>query len=174
VELLLLKLELMDRDRAAAKQPADATLGDEEDSRFGHAHSDVIPRGYRQRKDALADALEIYSDLRRLFLLTWLSGSGLPGICLLLPLSRSPPLPLFLLISDLLFVAFSRERRRLALLQYDDVNAARRLMREGGHIQPAGGRAGVGAGGEVQVFAVLVEVGEARVAERVGALRILA
>src|SRR5262245_8304026 len=83
----------------------------------------------------------------------------------------SPCPPVGFLFGDLLFVAFGRERGSFALLQHDDINAAGRLMWEGRHVKPARGRTGVGAGGEVKILAVLVEIGEARVAQSVGDLR---
>src|SRR5262249_60967032 len=62
-----------------------------------------------------------------------------------------------LLIGDFLFVAFGGEWRRVGLLQYRDVDAARRVVRVAGHVEAEDARADVSAGGEVDVLAALVE-----------------
>ena len=75
-----------------------------------------------------------------------------------------------LLLRHLLFVALGRERRRVGLLQHRHVDAAGGEQREGRHVEAGVGRADVGAGGEVEVLAVGVEHGVARVAQAVGDL----
>src|SRR5262249_59308801 len=127
------------------------------DAGFGHADSDVVSRRDGQGENALPDAVKINSDLRRLLLISRLRGVSflLFSLSTLLLVSLSPFLPLFLIFGHFLFVAFGREGRRLAFLPHNYVYAAGRLMWQGRHVEPAGAGAGVAAGCQVEMLAVL-------------------
>src|SRR5262249_35221543 len=74
----------------------------------------------------------------------------------------------FWLRCDLFFIAFRRQRRWIGLFQNDRINAACRLKRVAGHIEPTGGRTVVRAGCEIKVLAVSIKGGVASVTEAVG------
>src|SRR5207248_690348 len=66
--------------------------------------------------------------------------------------------------------ALRGQRRGHVLVEHGQVNTARDRVVGAGHVDAVGGRADVGAGGEVQVLAAAVEHGVAHVAHAVGDL----
>ncbi|MCG3159179.1 MAG: hypothetical protein JMDDDDMK_00165 [Acidobacteria bacterium] len=96
--------------------------------RLSRSQANVAASWNRQCDDALINTFQI--NARRLIFLRGRLGSasGRRGVSLLLPFSRSPALPILLILGDFLFVAFRREWRRNVVAQDGSVNAARRAV----------------------------------------------
>lgn len=153
-------------------------IGENQSTCLAGEHGDVVFRRDGKRQDSLADVFKINGHFHRFFgrflalvliarvlrIFFFLSRSGfvLCGGVLLI------------FIRNFFLVAFRGERRREILAQHDHIHAARDVQDIAGHIEPAGGGPDIRAGGEIQVFAVLVEDGEFGVARSVGNLRGLA
>ena len=70
-------------------------------------------------------------------------------------------------LSAFFLIALRRNRRRQVLAQDDDIHTSRDRAVLAGHVQPAGGESGVGAGGEIKIFDILVEYRKAGIAHAV-------
>src|SRR5262249_8210604 len=77
-------------------------------------------------------------------------------------------------VGRLFLVALGGQWRWLVLIKHDDINAPRYRSIETGHVQPAAGWAGIGAGREIKILAIRVECRKASIAHSVGDLMSLA
>ena len=141
--------------------------------------SNVASRRHRQRQNALADGFQIhlhfylFRALVFVFVLIVLLGVVFFRVVLLGVLRVVLLRFVFLGVWLLLLVALRRQRRGLGLREHHYVHAGRHRPGETLDVR-LHRRARVGAGGEVQVFAVLVEDRAFGVAHAVGHLRGLA
>ena len=124
---------------------------------------------YRQRQDSLVDFLEVDLHCDRLLLfLAFVLVRVLSALRAFAGGCRARFALLFL--TGLLLIALRSERRGQVFGQDRDVDAARHRTVHHGHIATGGREAHIGAGGEVEVLAVGIELRESRVAHAVGHL----
>src|SRR5271156_4478105 len=123
----------------------------------------VIFRRERKGENALADVVEVDGDFDWFFVLILVFVLVLIFVFILVFLlirflvGVLRTVSVFFVRGGFFFIAFGRERRRKILAEDDDVDATRAFLAVGGHIQAANRGAGIGAGGEIKVFAVFVE-----------------
>src|SRR5581483_4007677 len=162
LRLSRLELELQDRERRSVRASVPTRLHEwplrqVEHTRLARLEIHVIRGGYRQGHRTRLETLEIDRERRRRLLL-----------------ARSPFAPFGgwrrLGWGGLLIAAARRHRRGRARLQRHGVDLPRYRLFQAGHVEPAVGERGVGAGGEIQLLTAGIKDRVDTVAGRVGSL----